>query len=89
MNEAKVYEIREGQGSAFANKTKTEDWHPKFTGKCRINDVLYFFSVNPKRTANGDEYMDFRLGKAVNAAPAANINSSPRPKPEFDDDVPF
>jgi hypothetical protein len=66
-----VYEIRNNQGSAFLNPSKTEDWHPKFTGKCKIADVTYFFSVNPKTSAKGTEYMEFRLGKAVQtSAPA-------------------
>ena len=66
-----VYEVRNGQGSAFLNPSKTEDWHPKFTGKCKIADVMYFFSVNPKTAASGKEYMEFRLGKEVQTAPAA------------------
>ena len=66
-----AFEIRNGQGSAFLNKTKTEDWHAKYSGKCKINDVLYYFTVNPKMTAGGMEFMDFRLGKPVDAAPAA------------------
>jgi hypothetical protein len=66
-----AYEIRNNQGSAFLNPSKTEDWHPKFTGKCKIADVMYFFSVNPKTAASGKEYMEFRLGKEVQTAPAA------------------
>lgn len=74
-----VYEIRNNQGSAFLNPSKTEDWHPKFTGKCKIADVTYFFSVNPKTAASGKEYMEFRLGKEVQAAPAAkqSVTSDP------------
>ena len=74
-----VYEIRNNQGSAFLNPSKTEDWHPKFTGKCKIDDVMYFFSVNPKTSAKGTEYMEFRLGKAVQTAPAAKqaVSSDP------------
>ena len=74
-----VYEIRNNQGSAFLNPSKTEDWHPKFTGKCKIADATYFFSVNPKTAASGKEYMEFRLGKEVQTAPAAKaaVTSDP------------
>ena len=74
-----AYEIRNNQGSAFLNPSKTEDWHPKFTGKCKIADVTYFFSVNPKTAASGKEYMEFRLGKEVQTAPPAkqSVTSDP------------
>jgi hypothetical protein len=74
-----VYEIRNGQGSAFLNPSKTEDWHPKYTGKCKIADVTYFFSVNPKVAASGKEYMEFKLGKEVQSAPAAKPTMSDVP----------
>ena len=28
-----TYEMREGQGSLFANDRKSEEWHPEFRGK--------------------------------------------------------
>jgi hypothetical protein len=65
-----AYEIRNNQGSAFLAKNKTEDWHAKYSGKCKINDVLYFFTVNPKVSASGNEYMEFKLGKPVEAQPS-------------------
>ena len=69
-----VFEIRNNQGTAHLNKSKTEDWHAKYSGKCRINEVLYYFTINPKISANGNEYMEFKLGKAIDAAPAAKPN---------------
>jgi hypothetical protein len=71
MSDKPVYEIRNGQGTAFVNKSKTEDWHPKYTGKCKVNDVLHFFSINPKTSASGNEYMEFKLGKPVTGAPTS------------------
>ena len=70
-----AFEIRNNQGSAFINKNKTEDWHAKFSGKCKINEVLYYFTVNPKTSASGVEYMDFKLGKAVEGAPTQAASS--------------
>lgn len=71
------YEVKNNTGSAFVNKNKTEDWHPKFSGKCKINEVFYYFTVNPKVSANGNEYMEFRLGKPVDAQPAL---TTPQPQ---------
>lgn len=71
-----AYEIRNGQGSAFINKTKTEDWHAKYQGKCKINEVLYYFSVNPKTSASGNEYMEFKLGKPVDQQPSPATKSA-------------
>jgi hypothetical protein len=71
MNETKpIYEVKNNTGSAFVNKNKTEDWHAKFSGKCKINEVMYYFTVNPKVSQSGNEYMEFRLGKAVESQPA-------------------
>jgi hypothetical protein len=66
-----AFEIRNNSGSAFINKNKTEDWHAKYSGKCKINEQLYYFTVNPKLSAGGMEYMEFKLGKPVEGAPAA------------------
>jgi len=78
MSDTKTpYETKNNQGTAFLNERKTEDWHPKFQGKCKINEVMYFFSVNPKFTASGLEVMEFKLGKAVEAAPAL---TTPQPQ---------
>lgn len=78
MSDTKTpYETKNNQGTAFLNERKTEDWHPKFQGKCKINEVMHFFSVNPKVTATGLEVMEFKLGKPVEAQPAL---TTPQPQ---------
>jgi len=77
------YETKNGQGSAFLNKNKTEDWHPKYQGKCKINEVMYYFSVNPKLTASGMELMEFKLGKPIESQ-AAPVQANAFPDvPDF------
>lgn len=72
-----VYEVKNNTGTAFLNERKTEDWHPKYSGKCKINEVFYFFSINPKVSVNGNEYMEFKLGKPVEVQPAL---TTPQPQ---------
>ena len=33
-----AYELKPGQGKAFVNKTKTEDWHAPYSGEVVLPD---------------------------------------------------
>ena len=88
-----AYQIREGQGSLFANEDKETERHPDYTGNVRLGGVLYRLAAWNRRAASGTEYL------AISAKPerprddAATANS-PAASPaeasqEFNDDIPF
>jgi hypothetical protein len=90
-NTDKPFEKRPGQGSAFKNKEKKEDWHADYKGRLVLPDgVEYYIDVQPGKTAAGEWWFKLKVGKPtgvnVNAAPAA------APVPMLgsnDDDIPF
>jgi len=58
------YELRPGQGSAFKNKNKTEDWHPAYKGELLLPDgTLHWIDVQPGKTRAGEWYFKIKLGK--------------------------
>ena len=91
-----AYEMKPGQGSAFKNDKKTEDWHPAFKGKVMLPDgSVHWLDVNPKKTQAGETWVSVKIGKQIEAAPAAKpISEHSVAKgnafvTEADDDIPF
>ena len=57
------YEKRPGQGSAFANKDKKEDWHADFKGDVLLPDgTLHWLEVMPATTRAGEPYFKVKIG---------------------------
>lgn len=91
-----AYELKPGQGSAFKNDKKTEDWHPAYRGKVLLPDgALHYIDVTPKKTAAGDTWLAIKVGnpvqgaaKPVDAHNAAKGNGY-QPQPAEDSDIPF
>jgi uncharacterized protein (DUF736 family) len=65
-----AYEHKPNSGSAFANKKKTTDNHPDFTGTAMIDGKMMDISIWMKTSAQGTEYfsLSFRT-KTANHAP--------------------
>lgn len=92
-----AYEMKPGQGSAFKNDKKTEDWHPAYKGKVMLPDgSVHWLDVTPKKTAKGDTWVSVKVGNKVQNAPAAQpvINNHNQAKangyqPQQDSDIPF
>jgi len=92
-----AYEMKPGQGSAFKNDKKTEDWHPAYKGKVMLPDgSVHWLDVTPKKTANGDTWVAVKVGNKVQNAAAAQpvINNHNQAKangyqPQQDSDIPF
>lgn len=64
-----AYEMKAGQGSAFKNDKKTEDWHPAYRGKVMLpNGDVHWLDINPKKTAAGDTWISVRVGKQIESA---------------------
>lgn len=58
------YELRPGQGSAFKNKNKTEDWHADYKGELLLPDgTLHWIDIQPGKTRAGEWYFKIKLGK--------------------------
>lgn len=68
-----AYEMKPGQGSAFKNEKKTEDWHPPFTGKIMLPDgAIHYFDVTNRKTAAGETFVTARIGKQI--SPPAGVS---------------
>ena len=62
-----AYEVRPGQGSAFVNKTKTEDWHPAYTGEIMLPDgTMHYLNIKPGKTKAGEHWFSVTIGKPKN-----------------------
>ena len=93
-----AYEMKPGQGSAFKNDKKTEDWHPAYKGKVMLPDgSVHWLDVTPKKTAKGDTWVSVKIGNKIQeAAPDAVILVSAHDlakangyQPQQDTDIPF
>jgi hypothetical protein len=57
------YELRPGQGSAFKNKNKTEDWHPAYKGEVMLPDgTLHWIDIKPGKTKAGEHWFGIKIG---------------------------
>lgn len=90
-----AYEMRPGQGSAFKNDKKTEDWHPAYKGRVMLPDgSVHWLDVTPKKTAAGETWLQVKVGNAVQggAKPVDAHNAAKgngyQPQAE-DSDIPF
>jgi len=89
-----AYEMKPGQGSAFKNKDKTEDWHPAYRGKVMLPDgSVHYLDITPKKTQAGEPWVAVKIGKAVQGRPVDAHNEAKgngyQPQPADDSDIPF
>jgi hypothetical protein len=62
-NYDKPFELRPGQGSAFKNKDKTEDWHPAYKGEVMLPDgTLHWIDIKPGKTKAGEHWFAIKIG---------------------------
>jgi hypothetical protein len=61
------YETKDGNGTAFKNKRKSEAKHPDFTGEVKVAGKLHFLDVWVKQTKAGDNYFSIRIGSEKQA----------------------
>jgi hypothetical protein len=89
-----AYETKPGQGTAFVNKTKTEDWHPPYTGEIMLpNGDWHYLNIKPGKTKAGENWFAVTIGKPkVKRPDNAGDNPTSNLKPIFkseDSDIPF
>jgi len=97
-----AYEMKPGQGSAWPNEKKTEDWHADFRGKVMLPDgKIHWLDITPKES-NGKTWYQVKIGKEV-MSNGSTYSAAHQPFPaqsqhdrakangfaELDDDVPF
>lgn len=90
-----AYEHKPGNGSAFANKEKKEDWHADFRGDVMLPDgSIHYLDVKPAVTQAGETYYKVKIGGvkvAKGAAPMApsEHNQAKANGYQNDSDIPF
>ena len=82
-----AYEVKPGQGSAFVNKNKTEDWHAQYSGEVVLPDgSLHYLEITPGKTQAGEHWFRVKIGKPKQAKPAV---AAPVAQVSEDSDIPF
>jgi hypothetical protein len=90
----KKYEKRAGDGSAFVNIDKTEDWHSPYKGEIILpNGDVHYLNLKPAKTKTGDWWFQIKIGKPkVKREDNAGDNQKSKVTPIFqsdDSDIPF
>ena len=57
------FETKENQGSLFANKDKTKDTQPDYTGKLMVGGKLMRLSAWKQTSQSGTNYLSIRLSE--------------------------
>lgn len=88
-----AYEMKPGQGSAFRNEDKREEWMADYRGKVMLPDgSMAFIDLTRKKTQKGDVYVAVRIKpmQARDAQTSGERSYDPPGKaPVPNDDIPF
>ena len=90
-----AYEMRPGQGTAFMNKDKREEWHADFRGEILLPDgTLCYLDVKPGKTKAGDDWYAVKIGKPKMPKPTEHSQSKsngyqPGSMDNLKDDIPW
>lgn len=58
-----AYEMKPGQGSAFPNESKKEDWHADYRGRVMLpSGAVHWVDVTNKTTKDGKPYVALKIG---------------------------
>lgn len=70
-----AYEMKPGQGSAWPNENRTEDWHAPFRGKVMLpNGAVHYLDLYEKES-NGKKWFSVKVGKPL-APPTDQVYSA-------------
>ena len=64
-----AYEHKPNSGSAFANRKKTSENHPDFTGTALIDGKLKDVSIWMKKSAQGIDYFSLSFRDKADSTP--------------------
>ena len=88
-----AYEMRPGQGSAFKNENKTEEWHADYKGKLMLLDgTTVWCDLTRKKAANGSVYVAVKV-RPMESRDAGQVaegrRAGPSPQSDDPDAIPF
>lgn len=82
-----AYELKPGQGSAFVNKFKTEDWHAPYRGEVVLPDgTLCYLDIKPGKTQAGEHWFSIKIGGPKSPKP---VQAAAPVMQSDDSDIPF
>jgi hypothetical protein len=90
-----AYEMRPGQGTAFLNKEKQEDWHADFRGEILLPDgSLHYLDIRQGKTKAGDPWYSVKIGRPKMPKPTEHSQSKangyqPGSMDNLKDDIPW
>jgi len=90
-----AYEMRPGQGTAFMNKDKREEWHADFRGEILLPDgTLCYLDVKPGKTKAGDDWYAVKIGRPKMPKPTEHSQTKangyqPGSMDNLKDDIPW
>lgn len=99
-----AYEMKPGQGSAWPNESKKEDWHADFRGRVMLPDgKTHWLDITNRKTKDGKAYITVKIGlECQGGQPVYSAAHKPfpsehekakanayQPASGLDDDVPF
>ena len=72
----KKYEKKPGDGSAFVNTGKTEDWHFPYSGEIILpNGDVHFLNLRPGKTSAGQHWFQIKIGAKKNKMPDNQVDN--------------
>jgi hypothetical protein len=95
-----AYEMKPGQGSAFPNDKKTEDWHADFRGKVMLPDgKTHWLDITNRKAKDGKAYVTVKIGNPTQQQ-GESYSAAHKPFPtqdkakangfkDLDEDIPF
>lgn len=99
-----AYEMKPGQGSAFPNENKKEDWHADFRGRVMLPDgKTHWLDITNRKTKDGKAYVTVKIGaECQGGQPVYSAAHKPfdsghqkaranayQPVSDLDSDIPF
>jgi hypothetical protein len=85
-----AYELKPGQGKAFVNKNKVEDWHAPYSGEVILPDgATHFLEITPGKTSAGEWWFRVKVGKPKAAKPVEATAAAAPVMASDDSDIPF
>jgi hypothetical protein len=88
-----AFEMKPGQGSAFRNEKKEQEWHADFKGKLMLLDgSTVWLDVTKKKKADGEVYVAVKIREMKGDAHEKPARREPGYMPPLNDDpdgVPF
>lgn len=75
-----AYEMKPGQGSAFPNDSKKEDWHADYRGRVMLpNGAIHWLDVTKRQTKEGATFITVKIGNECQKQGAPVYSAAHKP----------